>query len=103
MRQIFAPFAMLVAGCATTTAGPSSTHQSAKSRVEVVDCILNRFDGGRPIVEAGEGSTVIRFVGPLGNSHLITTTADQGAGSITEIRGGNQISTVGVTNLVTCF
>jgi hypothetical protein len=94
---------LLLAGCVTASVEPSSVHQSAKSRQAVVDCILNRFDGRRPIINAGPASTTVRFVGPLGNAGLITTTSDLEKGSVTEIRGGGQIVLSGLTSLKTCF
>jgi len=90
-----------LAGCVTSSAEPMSVHPSAKGRQAIVDCLLDRFPGRVPRLVKDARSTTIRFEGPLGNAGLITTTTDQGTGSLTELRGS--MLTAGLTSLKTCF
>ena len=92
-----------LSGCVTTNGQPSSVHTSDRSRQVIVECILNRFEGRRPKIEKSADSTTIRFVGPAGNAGLITTTSDQGTGSVTQIWGGGNFMLSGLTSLQTCF
>lgn len=105
VQMRFVPLALILplSACVSATGEPSSVHASEKSREVIVDCILNRFEGRQPEIERTADATTIRFVGPAGNAGLVTTTKDEGSGSVTQIWGGGNFLLSGLTSVKTCF